>query len=244
MANIQKSYIEQLAKILDDNHVCSSHGITHAINVLNHAQNALQFIVLDENKQLLVLLASLFHDADDHKFFPDNEDFDNLQKIMLDHYHSKEDIELVKRMVDLVSSSKNGDNIPYDIIGKEWMLIPRYSDRLEALGEIGIVRCYQYNITSNAQLFVKTTPRPVKEEDIWKYATIERYNLYNGISDSMVDHYYDKLLRASIFPIRNPYFDKETSIRIKPLIDFLIYFGNTPEFNDGHMNEYIKKLNI
>ena len=37
----------------------------------------------------------------------------------------------------LVSASKNGDNIPKAISNKLWMLIPRYSDRLEAIGIIG-----------------------------------------------------------------------------------------------------------
>ena len=35
--------------------------------------------------------------------------------------------------------------------------------------------CYQYNVTSNAQLYVKTTPRPIKEEDIWWYLDTRRF---------------------------------------------------------------------
>lgn len=46
----------------------------------------------------------------------------------------------------------------------------------------------------------------------------------------MIDHYYDKLLRASKFPIRNKYFDEETEIRRKPLIDFIFMFGRNKKY--------------
>ena len=39
-------------------------------------------------------------------------------------------VNLIIKMISLVSSAVNGDNIPYNI--EEWMLYPRYSDRLEA----------------------------------------------------------------------------------------------------------------
>ena len=55
-------------------------------------------------------------------------------------------------MVSLVSSSKNGDRIPEDAINNEWLLYPRYADRLEAIGIIGIERCYQYALTSKNTL--------------------------------------------------------------------------------------------
>ena len=38
----------------------------------------------------------------------------------------------------------------------------------------------------------------------------------------MIDHYYDKLLRLSVFPIRNPFFDEMCEQKRQPLIDFLL----------------------
>ena len=230
--NINNIYINRLSTILTNNNVCSSHGIEHAIQVMNNAEQALKCakFTLTQEQYNCVLLASLLHDADDRKFFPNNFNHENVKAVLYDY--NKESLELIIKMISLVSSSKNGDSIPEEAINNEWLLYPRYADRLEALGKGGILRCYQYGITSNNPLYVSTTKCVDKEEDIWSIATIERYNKYNGKSDSMIDHYYDKLLRASFFPIKNDFFDKESNIRRQPLIDIVLFFGKNKKITD------------
>ena len=150
-------------------------------------------------------------------------------------------------MVDLVSSSKNGDTIPDSIKNEKWMLIPRYSDRLEAMGLIGISRCYQYSKTTNNPLYLPSnsefktpTARPKSEEEIWEVATPERYKQYTGKSVSMIDHYYDKLLRCTFFPVKNYHFDKHCKERRQVLIDFILYFSNKEDFNDKDVLDFIE----
>jgi uncharacterized protein len=255
------NYIYKLNIILSTHNVCSSHGITHAIAVMNHAENALNqaenalnqaentlnqaentlnqtTFKFDEKIKRCVKLAALLHDADDRKFFPNNQNYENLRQI-LDDLPSDE-IDLIIKMISLVSSSKNGDRIPEDAIKNEWLLYPRYADRLEAIGIIGIERCFQYALTSKNPLYISTTPYVTTEEELWKVASIERYNRYTGYSDSMIDHYYDKLLCASIFPIRNKYFDKETELRRKPLIDFILMFGKNKQISNEDIITFIK----
>jgi uncharacterized protein len=234
------SYIDKLSKILEENNVCRSHGIDHAIKVMDNARTAilseLTLILPFEYKS--ILLAGLLHDADDNKFFPNNKNYENVRKILEDE--ESKIVSLVIKMIDLVSSSKNGDSIP-DYAKKEtWLLIPRYADRLEAIGLVGIERCYQYAKTTNNPLYISSTPRPKSEEEIWTIANIERYKLYNGKSLSMIDHYYDKLLRCTFFPIKNYFFDKETKERRKILIDFILYFSNKEEFTDDDVLDFIK----
>ena len=81
--------------------------------------------------------------------------------------HNLNEINVVTKMVQLVSSSKNSDCIPLDI--QEWYLIPRYADRLEAIGLIGVKRCYQYNKTINAKLYDNNTPKFITKKDIINY---------------------------------------------------------------------------
>jgi uncharacterized protein len=233
-------YIGHLNKILTTHKVCPSHGIDHAVAVMNHAENALNkaTFTVDTRIKNCVLLAALLHDADDRKFFPNNKDYENLRSVI--HDMACDDVELIIRMVSLVSSSKNGDSIPEDAVRNEWLLYPRYADRLEAIGIIGVERCYQYALTSKNPLYVATTPCVTTEEDMWTVATIERYNSYKGVSDSMIDHYYDKLLRAAMFPIRNEYFDSETNIRRKPSIDFVLMFGRNKSISDEEVKTFIK----
>ena len=235
-------YIDKLNKLLTDNKVSECHGINHAIQVMHNAQQALyygDYNLTDEEKES-VLLAALLHDADDRKFFPNNHNYENLQTILNDK--SKEFIVNVVNMVNLVSSSKNGDSIPDYVKDKEWQLIPRYADRLEAIGVIGIERCYMYGKVKNpiSKLYLDTTERGFTESELWEIATIDRYNSYTGDSISMIDHYYDKLLRSSKFPIKNPYFEKECEKRRKPIIKFLLYFGKKGSITDDETLEFIK----
>jgi uncharacterized protein len=235
-------YIDRLNKILTDNNVSECHGLNHAIQVMNNAQNAsnAQDYKLSEDEKECILLAALLHDADDRKFFPNNRNYENLRSIL--HDKNEEVIYQVMCMIDLVSSSKNGDSIPDFVKNKEWLLIPRYADRLEAIGVIGIERCYLYGKVKNpvADLYLDITERGYTESELWEIATIERYNSYTGNSVSMIDHYYDKLLRASIFPIQNPYFDKECEKRRKPIIKFLLFFANKRSITDEDTLEFIK----
>jgi hypothetical protein len=57
----------------------------------------------------------------------------------------------------------------------------------------------------------------------------------------MIDHYYDKLLRLSIFPIKNKYFDEECKNRIKPLIKFLIMFGKQKSITMEEIKKFIEE---
>lgn len=235
-----KKYINRLNEIFDKNNVCTSHGIVHAIKVMNNTEQALlctNFKIDDSIKQS-ILLAALLHDADDKKFFPNNLNFENIRFVLSDYDPNL--INLIIKMVDLVSSSKNGDTIPEEVTeSNEWLLYPRYADRLEAIGIEGVKRCYQYALTSNNHLFLPSTPRPNEEKAIWAFATIERYKNYHGKSQSMIDHYYDKLLRATFFPIKNDFFNYESNKRRKPLIDFLIFFSKKEILSNEDVENFI-----
>ena len=101
-------------------------------------------------------------------------------------------------MISYVSASANGNKIPAIALEFPEFLWPRFCDRLEAIGTIGAVRCYQYTIENDRILHIPNlTPRPTSEEDLWKnYVTDDRFEKYQlkGSSISMMDHFYDKLL--------------------------------------------------
>jgi uncharacterized protein len=209
-----------------------------------NAWQALKYVSnISENDKLAVLVASLLHDADDGKFFPTHKNNENLKLVL--QKKDEEFVNKVENMVNLVSSSKNGNTIPDDIKDKLWMLIPRYADRLEAIGLIGIERCLTYNSTITRPLYVATTPRPKNEKEIWKIATKKRYEEAQGyIGDSMIDHYYDKLLYISKFPIKNKFFDKECKERRKPLIEFLIMFGKKGSITKQEITKFIEDKKV
>lgn len=233
-------YVYKLNEIFEKNNVSVCHGINHAIQVMLHAMEAIKEynLPIESSIEDAVILAGLLHDADDGKFFPNNHNNENL-RLVLENVPD-EFLNLIIRMVNLVSGSKNGDNIPDDIKDKEWMIIPRYADRLEALGIIGVERCYIYGKLVNSPLCCDDTPKAKSIDEIWMYATEERYNNYKGKSKSMIDHYYDKLIRMSKFPIRNSYLDMKLDNRLKPMYDILLLHGQKGTITDDDVINYIK----
>ncbi len=89
-----------------------------------------------------MIFAALLHDIDDHKYFKtvDNKNAcEILKRIELDKQRS----EKIIRMIDLVSFSKNGNNLyENDPI---YFYFTRYADRVEAIGLIGIYRTFLYS---------------------------------------------------------------------------------------------------
>ena len=89
-------------------------------------------------------------------------------------------------------------------------------------------------------LYLEDTPKLKTENELWSIATQERYHSYDGNSKSMIDHYYDKLLRLTFFPIHNKYFEEQCNIRRKPLINFILMFSNNGSISNEIIEEYLK----
>jgi uncharacterized protein len=217
--------------------VCESHGISHARNVERLADAALACHrggPLTAKERLAVRLAALLHDADDRKTFPTHDANQNAQEIlseMPEHTSLQCSraalVGLVLRMIDLVSASKNGDRVPDDARASLWMLYPRHADRLTALGWTGVYRCWKYNLGVKLPLFTATTPRARTEDELWLIAAPARYTAYRGDCESMIDHYYDKLLHIgrAIEVQENSFLAQEARKRLAPLIEVALHFG-------------------
>ena len=217
-------------------HVDESHGIAHALAVLAHAESALSAAEppTPTARALAVRLAALLHDADDRKYFPSSgPDHPNAARILADARAPSAVAADALRMIGLVSTSANGNAAPDDARASPELLWPRWSDRLEATGEIGIVRCWQYNAKVGAPLAVDGTPRPASAEEVWALATPDRFDAYQasgGASASMLDHYYDKLLQISRPPahlVRNAYLEAAAEERAAPLVEVCLEYGRT-----------------
>ena len=113
-------------------------------------------------------LAALLHEADDHKYFKKDEK--NVRRILREILSGLEDAKMieeeVEEMISYVSASGNGNKVPGPAVGDPTLLWPRFCDRLEAIGTIGAVRCYQYNSEKGDPLMIKTTPRPNTEKEV------------------------------------------------------------------------------
>merc|ERR1712187_754712 len=112
--------------------------------------------------------SAILHEVDDTKLFK-TDGSTNVRRILnqvLPCCSAKSDfIEEVVGIIDLVSARKNKDSgVPE---GHEWKLIVRDADRIEAVGEIGIARCYAYNRKVGTPLFLDSTPRATDVKELW-----------------------------------------------------------------------------
>jgi len=224
-----------------------SHGLKHVLAVVEHAQKAIHVHLpplsfLDSRK---VLVAALLHDVDDDKYFPNNEYSENARAIMtsvnLDETMQSDVVELIS----YVSCSKNKNHVPEIVVEDEsyWKLIPRWSDRLEAVGSVGVVRCYQYTCENGALLSSIQSPRARTIKEVWEYASPERFEAYDGNSTDMISHYYDKLLHIARPPaniVRNSYLETAALESSRELMNICLQYGQTGVVDE----EYIKSLSV
>jgi uncharacterized protein len=235
----------QYHNLCTQNHVDVSHGLQHATRVAAHIKEAIQCSPrsFSPDRILAMELAALLHDADDRKYF-DTENYENARRIMCDCGIPSKVATEATYMIDLVSGAKNGNHIPVECVEEPELLWPRWADRIESIGHIGIVRCWQYNVEKNRLVSSEDTPRPRSHEEALSFVTSERFETYQrlGTSASMLDHYYDKLLHVkSITPdmVQNSYLELALSERIFPMLDICVLYG---EKGETAVIEEIKKL--
>ena len=228
-----------LAALCDTAKIDASHGVEHASVVLGHTEAAIAATTtpLPPARALAVRLAALLHDADDKKYFPDTaKTLGNARKIMAEAGAPAGVVADAAAMIGWVSCSKNGNDCPPEAEAHPELLWPRWADRLEAAGEIGVVRCYQFNQHDGATpLALASTPRPRSEAEAFALATGARFAAYQasgGGSASMIDHYYDKLLQVARPPpelVRNAYLETAALAGAAPLLKVCLAFGETGE---------------
>jgi uncharacterized protein len=232
-----QSYKEAVYELFQRHQVDSGHGYDHAITVMTHAEEALKVcpVTLTPEQHEAVLLAALLHDVDDRKFFPSrggNSAFPNAEAILGDHPQR----ELIIRMISLVSFSKNGNSIPEDLTPEEasWMLIPRWADRREATGPVGVLRCIEYSKSVKRPMSLPSTPIAHDFDEAARLASPERLAQYlkTGASESAIDHMYDKIIHLCI-STGNSYIDQKMKEDDDYTKQYIIdYFRLPPESKD------------
>ena len=126
--------ITYITDLFRDN--AGGHDAAHTLRVY---RNALMISKSSpECDRLVVSLAALLHDADDHKLFS-TENNENARRF-LEGRVSAEQTERICACINSVSFSQNRGKIPDTLEGK----IVQDADRLDAIGAIGIARTFAF----------------------------------------------------------------------------------------------------
>ena len=150
--------IEYITKLFQGNG--DGHDLSHSLRVY---KNALMIAQMEgQGDKEMIALSALLHDCDDHKLFH-TENNANARSFLEQEGLSEEKIEAICRNINSVSFSKNRGKVPESIEGK----IVQDADRLEAIGAVGIARCFQFGGSHGRSL------------------------------ENSIEHFYDKLLLVS-----------------------------------------------
>lgn len=256
--------IEKLEAWCEVRKIPNHHGFKHFEAVLLNSRNVLDGIELDDDIYLAIILACILHDVDDRKLKKCLLPSDLLEikdakegsypiasTMMQREAVAPETINLVTKMIDLVSTSKNGDVVSKEVEEKPWLLIPRDCDRLEAIGMVGVQRCIETTISLGNPLVHPSDPLPTNDTElaeVMKGRSLSDYKKSGGESKSMVSHYLEKLLHLKASP-GSKYMEKLFKERIDEMKKFFFVFCSMmkllkitePLYGSGkEVSEYMK----
>ena len=157
------------------------HDWFHIERVYN---NALLISKTEQVDQLIVALSALLHDIADSKFNNGDETIGpNLAREFL--FQHNVDSQIIEHVVNIIShmSFKNSLDSKNTFTSKELQVV-QDADRLDAIGAIGIARCFNYGGYKNRALFdpsILPNLKMTKEE-------------YKNSTAPTINHFYEKLL--------------------------------------------------
>ncbi|PKP35996.1 MAG: phosphohydrolase [Bacteroidetes bacterium HGW-Bacteroidetes-15] len=131
---------------------------------------------------LLVELAALLHDMDDHKIEgADWENFPNARKTL----HSvNADNDLIEKVIGIIKEvSFKGANVDTTPTSLEASVV-QDADRLDAIGAIGIARAFAYGGSKHRELYNPES----------KPSMHSSFDAYKNSKGNTLNHFYEKLL--------------------------------------------------
>ena len=156
------------------------HDWFHIERVYN---NTLLITKTEQVDKIVVSLAALLHDIADSKFHDGNETIGpNIARAFL--FNLNVDSAVIEHVINIIENiSFKGGNVKQNFHSKELEVV-QDADRLDAIGAIGIARCFNYGGFKNRQLYnpdIKPNLKMTKEE-------------YKNSNAPTINHFYEKLL--------------------------------------------------
>lgn len=156
------------------------HDWFHIERVYN---NALLISKKETANIFVVSLAALLHDIADSKFHNGDESIGpKIAKEFLQTQNIK--LEIIEHIVNIIkNTSFKGGNFTKDFESKELDIV-QDADRLDAIGAIGIARCFNYGGFKEREIYnpkIKPNLKMTKEE-------------YKNANAPSINHFYEKLL--------------------------------------------------
>jgi len=155
----------------------SGHGYQHAIRVYN---NAKEICEIEGGDEKIIFTSALIHDCIDKKLFDNYEERIEIVKNFLGKQkYSKKEIDEIIYIITNISWN-SGENAELNSLNAK---IVRDSDRLDAIGAVGIIRTIEYQNSRSRNFY---------DEENLKFENGEVK--FDKITNSTLSHFYEKLL--------------------------------------------------
>lgn len=180
MTTDEKRTITRLTTILKKRYSddCSGHDWHHLERVWNMAKR----LARGERVDMFVLeMAALLHDVDDSKIKKEGEAEFSRTEAMLQEFHI--DADLKGRLYEIIRTVSFHGGFNKKTTSLEGRIV-QDADRLEAMGAIGIARCFAYNGHKGNPIYDPTV----------KPKLFDSFNSYKKHSSPAINHFYEKLL--------------------------------------------------
>ncbi len=147
-------------------------------------KNALTIAKNEKADTLVVTLASLLHDIADSKFYNGDESI-GPRKAREFLFQQNVDSKIIEHVVAIIEnmSFKNTFDNDKSFASKELQIV-QDADRLDAIGAVGIARCFNYGGFKN---------RAIYDPEILPKSTMTKEN-YKHSDAPTINHFYEKLL--------------------------------------------------
>lgn len=180
MTKKQQAIINRVIAILKEHYRSDTSG--HDWFHLERVWKIAKRLARGERVDRFVLeMAALLHDVDDSKIKSEGETEFSRTEVLLQELHI--DADLRERLYEIIRtvSFHGGFNIPpTSLEGK----IVQDADRLEAVGAIGIARCFAYNGHKGNPIYDPTI----------KPKSFDSFHSYKKHTSTAINHFYEKLL--------------------------------------------------
>lgn len=175
LIEITKSFVRETLKNAE-----GGHDWFHTLRVFNNAKRIAQSEKVDHE---VISLAALLHDIADSKF---HDGDDTIGPRMAREFMFKQNVdsEIIEHVVKIIENMSFNKSLAGDLkFNSPELAVVQDADRLDAIGAIGIARCFNYGGFKNRKLFDPGIPpnmNMTKEE-------------YKKSTAPTINHFYEKL---------------------------------------------------
>ena len=174
--DVTKSFVQSILRNAEGGH--------YWFHTLRVYRNALHISEHEEVNELVVALAALLHDIADSKFHNGDERIGPrlAREFLLKHNVDSEVIEHVSKIIENMSFKNSIDGS--SSFSSIELKVVQDADRLDAIGAIGIARCFNYGGFKN---------RSIYNPEIEPNLTMTKAE-YKAAKGPTINHFYEKLL--------------------------------------------------